>query len=71
MTAPHFHTTDEAKGGIRDIEHNSAGAGPGPSGKMAGPPTEIGGGSAKNITTPTPGVTSSEKGADWISSRRD
>lgn len=50
MTAPHDHTVAEVKGNIASIEHNSAGAGPGPSGKRAGPPTEIGGGSNKNET---------------------
>jgi len=47
MVAPHVHTTSEAEANIRDIEHNSAGQGPGPSGKMAGPPTGIETGSQK------------------------
>lgn len=69
MTAPHCHTTEEAKANIGNIEHNSTGAGPGPSGKRAGPPQEISGGAAKNNFTDTPGVTSSEKGAEWVSKR--
>lgn len=69
MTAPHCHTTEEAKANINSIEHNSSGAGPGPAGKHAGPPQEISGGSASNNFTSTPGVTSSEKGSDWISNR--
>ena len=48
MVAPHVHTTSEAEANIRSIEHNSAGAGPGPAGKRGGPPTCIETGSQKN-----------------------
>lgn len=48
MVAPHCHTTSEAEANIRSIEHNSAGQGPGPGGKHAGPPTGIESGSQNN-----------------------
>lgn len=50
MVAPHVHTVAEAEANIRSIEHNSAGQGPGPSGKKAGPPTGAATGSEKNET---------------------
>lgn len=62
MTAPHFHTTSEAKAAIKKIEHNS-GEG------TSGPPTGIEGGSAAVETTHTPGVTSRAKGDDWVHNR--
>jgi hypothetical protein len=61
MTAPHFHTTAEAKAAIKKIEKNTEGT--------SGPPTGIGGGSAGNSTTMTPAVSSSQKGDDWVSKR--
>jgi len=59
MTAPHFHTTSEAKAAIKKIEHN-AGEG------TSGPPTGIMGGSGMNNTTTTPGVNNQVKGGDWV-----
>jgi len=50
MTAPHFHTTEEAKAAIKKIQHNSD----------KGTPTGISGGSAGNQTTMTPKVTSGD-----------
>lgn len=47
MTAPHFHTTEEAKAAIKKIGHNSD----------MGTPTGISGGSEGNMTTKTPKVT--------------
>ena len=61
MTAPHFHTTAEAKAAIKKVEHNTDG------GNSA--PTGIAGGSAGNNITPTPGVTSKQKGDDWANRR--
>lgn len=51
MTAPHFHTTAEAKAAIKKIEHNPDGGN--------GAPTGIAGGSVSNETTKTPGVSGS------------
>jgi hypothetical protein len=62
MTAPHFHTTAEAKAAIKKIEHNSGIA-------AEGAPTGIAGGSVKNMTTMTPDVTPSTKEGDWVSHR--
>lgn len=62
MTAPHFHTTAEAKAAIKKIEHNS-GIG------AEGAPTGINGGSAANQTTMTKAVTSFKKGDDWVHNR--
>ena len=59
MTAPHFHTTAEAKAAIKKIEHNTEGT--------TGPPTGIAGGSSGNRVTTTPGVNAGmEKGSDWV-----
>lgn len=62
MTAPHFHTTAEAKTAIKKIEHN-AGEG------TSGPPSGIMGGSGGNQTTMTPGVTGTTKGSDWVAGK--
>lgn len=62
MTAPHFHTTAEAKAAIKRIEHNH-GIG------SEGAPMHIEGGSAANSTTDTKAVTSSKKGDDWVHNR--
>ena len=62
MTAPHFHTTAEAKAAIKKIEHNSGEA-------AEGAPIGIMGGSAGNLTTSTKGVSNSSKGDDWVSKR--
>jgi hypothetical protein len=59
MTAPHCHTTEEAKANIRGISHNS---GPGDN---CGP-TSIGGGSVKSMKTSTPDV--EPKGGDFADS---
>lgn len=59
MTAPHFHTTSEAKAAISKIEHNNAN----------GCPTGIAGGSGGNQTTQTPAVTETTKGEDWVNRR--
>lgn len=63
MTAPHFHTVDEAKAAISRIEHNASGPGS-PAGKKAGPPM-MGGGSGSNDTA---GCMENKgpKGKDWI-----
>lgn len=61
MTAPHFHTTSEAKAAIKKIEHNSQDGN--------GAPTGIAGGSSGNDTTPTPDVSSKQKGDDWVGKR--
>lgn len=61
MTAPHFHTTAEAKAAIKRIEHNSDGGN--------GAPTGIAGGSGGNNTQNEAGVTNKTKGDDWISKR--
>lgn len=62
MTAPHFHTSSEAKAAIKKIEHNSGQA-------AEGAPTGIAGGSARNQTTTEKGVTSATKGDDWVNHR--
>jgi hypothetical protein len=62
MTAPHFHTTKEAKAAIKKIEHNHGQA-------AEGHPLGIMGGSAGNQTTITEGVTDHEKGGDWVHNR--
>ena len=62
MTAPHFHTTEEAKAAIKNIDHNS---GQGDEGRPKG----IMGGSVKNETTKTKNVTPTEKGEDWVPRR--
>lgn len=61
MTAPHFHTTSEAKAAINKVEHNKMGT--------FGGPTGIAGGSGGNQTTLTPEVTSTTKGDDWLPKR--
>lgn len=64
---PHVHSVEETKSNIAKIEHNSSGPGSGPSGKKAGPPTGIEGGSSKNYNTGTTnGVPPKEKGADTV-----
>lgn len=65
MTAPHFHTASEAKNAIRKVEHNRDNTG----GSGMGAPTGIAGGSVKNRTTETSGISSKEKGSDWVSKR--
>lgn len=68
--APHVHSCDEVKQNIARIEHNASGPSS-PSGKKAGPPTGIEGGSAANRNSGNvPDVTSSSKGDDWISKRK-
>ena len=62
MTAPHCHTTEEAKANIKRIEHNSGRGG-------EGAPTGIMGGSGANQTTLTSGVTETSKGHDWVGGR--
>jgi hypothetical protein len=64
MTAPHFHTTKEAKAAIERIEHNHGEAG-------EGAPKGIAGGSSSNLTTSTRGVIDKgeEKGRDWVGRR--
>ena len=60
MTAPHFHTTAEAKAAIKRIEHNGGEGG-------EGAPKGIMGGSSSNETTTTPRVNQGkEKGSDWV-----
>lgn len=63
MTAPHFHTTSEAKAAIKRIEHN-AGEG------TSGAPTGINDGSAGNMTTHTERVEPKSKEQDWVSHRK-
>jgi hypothetical protein len=65
MTAPHCHTASEAKEAISRVEHNRDNTG----GAGVGAPKFIKGGSAKNRTTETSGVSSKEKGSDWVSKR--
>jgi hypothetical protein len=64
MTAPHFHTTQEAKAAIEKVEHNYGEAG-------EGAPKGIAGGSSSNLTTSTKAVISkgNEKGHDWVGKR--
>ena len=62
MTAPHFHTTEEAKAAIKKIDHNS-GQGD------EGAPKGIMGGSVGNETTKTKNVTPTKKEEDWVSRR--
>lgn len=64
---PMTQTCEETKAAIARIEHNSAGQGPGPSGKKAGPPSEIAGGSGANTKSgSSAGVPPTTKGQDWI-----
>ena len=64
---PMTQTCEETKAAISRIEHNSAGQGAGPSGKKAGPPTAIEGGSGSNFKSGTSaGVPTHVKGGDWI-----
>ena len=63
---PHVHSVDEVKSNISKVEHNSAGQGPGPSGKKGGPPTGIEAGSGSNETA-SDSVVPKHKGGDWIS----
>jgi hypothetical protein len=71
MTAPHFHKLEEARAAIKSIEHNSSGPG-GPSGKMAGPPTGIEGGSGSNQTVGKQNdIPPSTKGTDWAGKKTD
>lgn len=62
MTAPHFHTTAEAKAAIKKISHNS-GEGD------EGAPIGIGGGSTSVKTTTTEKVSIKQKGDDWVNNR--
>ena len=66
--APHVHSVEEVHSNINRIEHNSAGQGPGPSGKHGGAPTGIEGGSGGNEVTGGD-VVPRTKGGDWISHR--
>lgn len=64
---PMTPTCAETKAAISRIEHNSAGQGAGPSGKKAGPPTGIEGGSGGNCKSgESAGVPPYYKGQDWI-----
>ena len=64
MTAPHFHTVDEAKAAIRKIGHDAE--------HDSGPPTGISGGSSGNLTSSTKEVLPSgaQKGHDWADRRK-
>jgi len=66
MTAPHFHTSTEVKTAIKNIGHNDRTA---TEGATEGAPTGIKGGSAANKTTMEKGVSSNQKGQDWVSHR--
>jgi hypothetical protein len=65
MVAPHCHTAAEAKASIRRVEHNRDNTG----GSGMGAPTGIAGGSASNKKNEVSGVSSKEKGGDWVSKR--
>lgn len=65
---PHVHSVDEAKANISRIEKNSAGQGPGPSGKHGGAPTGIEGGSGGNELA-SDSVVPKHKGGDWIAEK--
>lgn len=60
MTAPHFHTVNEAKAAIKKIQHNSDGT--------TGAPTGIAGGSGGNDIA-SDGISPKDKGGDWVDSR--
>lgn len=60
MTAPHFHTTQEARAAISRIEHNVD----------KRPPSGINGGSSGNTTTTTPNVEPKSKDADTVGEGR-
>lgn len=65
---PHVHTTEEVKRNISSIEHQGSGPGS-PSGKKSGAPMPPAGGSVKNESTKTPGVTGSTSGDDVVQKR--
>lgn len=62
MSAPHFHSTKEARAAIKSIEHNAGG--------FSGKPALKDEGSASNQTTQTPRVTETHKGSDWVNTRK-
>jgi hypothetical protein len=62
MTAPHVHTTDEAKANIRGISHNKG------RGDNEGP-MSIGGGSAGSMTTCTEDVEPHMSDGDVVNKR--
>ena len=62
MTAPHCHTTDEAKANIRKVSRNTG------AGDNMGP-TSIGGGSAGAMKTSTPGVEPKSSDGDVVNKR--